>query len=252
MKTLQDRVAVVTGAAGGIGLAIAEAFLAEGMRVVLADIDRPVLDAEVERLAEVGEVLGVVTNVADQASVDALAATAADRFGAVHVIVNNAGVSAQGNSWEMSHEEWERVLGVNLWGVIHGIRSFVPRLLANGDEGHVVNTASMASVTATPRLAAYTAAKAGVLGLSDSLRGELRKVGAPIGVSVVMPGMIRSRMNTGSTTPPSAVSVNVVDALYNDRRYVYSDGELTSAMEKRFATLLAAKADVLPPPDTGA
>jgi NAD(P)-dependent dehydrogenase (short-subunit alcohol dehydrogenase family) len=194
MKVLRDRVAVVTGAAGGIGLAYAEAFVEEGMRVVLADIDAAALGASVDRLAAQGApVHGVIVDVRDPDSVDALGRAVIDRFGALHVAVNNAGIVNRGLSWELSVDDWRRVLDINLWGVIHGIRTFVPLVLDSGEEGHIVNTGSLASVNALPRLGPYTVAKHGVLGLSDVLRAELVEIGAPISVTTVMPGRTLSR-----------------------------------------------------------
>ena len=141
------------------------------------------------------EVLPSAVDVRDPEAVERVAAAAIERFGKLHVAVNNAGVVNGGYSWEIPLEEWHRVIDVDLWGVIHGIRSFVPRILASGEEGHVVNTASMAAVMALGRLGPYTVAKHGVLGLSDVLRAEFASLQAPVGVSVVMPGMIKTGMN---------------------------------------------------------
>jgi NAD(P)-dependent dehydrogenase (short-subunit alcohol dehydrogenase family) len=176
---------------------------------------------------------------------DDLAAAVVDAFGGLHVAVNNAGVVDTGLSWELSLEQWHRVIDIDLWGVIHGIRSFVPRILATGEAGHVVNTASLAAVTAIPRLGPYTVAKHGVLGLSDVLRAELVSLGAPVGVSVVLPGMIKTGMVPIGTTPPSRVAINVVDALKRNRDYVYTDDESVAQVNGRLDSIIAARADVL-------
>ena len=211
MQLFRDRVAVVTGAASGIGLALVEAFVAEGMRVVMADIDGSALEVESHRIGE--SVTRIVVDVRDQHSVEEAGSLAVEAFGALHVAVNNAGIVNGGNSWELSLEEWHRVIDTNLWGVIHGVRAFVPLILASGEEGHVVNTASMAAVLALAGIGPYTVAKHGVLGLSDVLRAELEAMHAPVGVSVVMPGMIRTGMNPVGLVEPSTVARNVLDAM---------------------------------------
>lgn len=160
--------------------------------------------------------------------------------------MNNAGIVNGGNSWELSLEEWHRVLDTNLWGVIHGVRAFVPRILASGEEGHVVNTSSMAAVLALPGIGPYTVAKHGVLGLSDVLRSELKAMGAPVGVSVVMPGMIRTGMNPVGLVEPSIVARNVLDAMRRERPYVFTDDQSTKQVADRLQAILAARADVLP------
>jgi NAD(P)-dependent dehydrogenase (short-subunit alcohol dehydrogenase family) len=135
-------------------------------------------------------------------------------------------------------------LDVNLWGVIHGVRAFVPRILTTSEEGHVVNVASMAAVLPLARLGPYTVAKHGVLGLSDVLRADLRAVGAPVGVSVVMPGMIKTGMNPIGTVEPPAVAANVVDAMRRGRDYVFTDDHATSEVETRLRAILSSRAEV--------
>jgi len=246
MHELGDRVAVVTGAASGIGLAIAEAFVREGMRVVMADLNEGDLRAHADRLRTEGrgDVHTVVVDVRDPRGVDAVGASAMERFGALHVAVNNAGVVGGGCSWELPLEEWHRVIDVDLWGVIHGVRSFVPLILATGDEGHVVNVASLAAVLALGRLGPYTVAKHGVLGLTDVLRAELAAMEVPVGASVVLPGMIRTGMNPIGTVEPSAVAANVLDAIRHNRDYVFTDDHSTAEVEHRLRAILAARADV--------
>ena len=246
MDQLEGRTAVVTGAASGIGLAVVEAFVGEGMRVVMADIDDERLRSHAARLAEQGaEVLAVAVDVRDPDAVERLGAAAMDRFGKLHVAVNNAGVVNGGFSWELTLEEWHRVIDVNLWGVIHGIRAFVPRILASEEEGHVVNTGSMASVMALARLGPYTVAKHGVLGLSDVLRAELVSLGAPVGVSVVMPGMIKTGMNPVGIVSSAAVATNVMDAIRHGRNYVFTDDHSTEQVDERLRAILAARGDVI-------
>jgi len=158
------------------------------------------------------------------------------------VAVNNAGVVSRGFSWELPLEEWRRVIEVDLWGVINGIRSFVPLILESG-EGHVVNTASMAAVLPLDRLGPYSVAKHGVLGLSDVLRAEFDVMGAPIGVSVVMPGMIKTAMNPIGTVPADVVAAHVVDAIRRRRSYVFTDDHGASDVRDRLEQILSAKAE---------
>lgn len=236
----------MTGAASGIGLALSEAFVDEGMRVVMADIDEDRLQGQAERLRATGaDVHPVVADVRDPEAVDQLGRAVVDRFGALHVAVNNAGVVGGGNSWEISLDEWRRVLDVDLWGVIHGVRTFVPLILASGADGHVVNVASMAAVLTLPRLAPYTVAKHGILGLTDVLRAELEALGAPIGASVVMPGMVKTAMNPIGTVEPTAVAANVVDAIRRDRAYVFTDDHSTEEVDHRLRAIMAARSEVI-------
>jgi NAD(P)-dependent dehydrogenase (short-subunit alcohol dehydrogenase family) len=246
MEQLEARTAVVTGAASGIGLAIVEAFLAEGMHVVMADMDEELLGTEATRLGDGGAAVhAVAVDVRDPDAVDHVGQAAIDRFGRLHVAVNNAGIVTTGTSWELPLEDWHRVVDVDLWGVIHGVRAFVPRILASGEEGHVVNTASMAAVRPMARLGPYTVAKHGVIGLSDVLREELEALGAPVGVSVVMPGMIRTGMNPIGSVEPSTVAANGVDAVRRNRAYVFTDDHATADVEARLRAILSARAHVL-------
>jgi NAD(P)-dependent dehydrogenase (short-subunit alcohol dehydrogenase family) len=251
MEQLEGRVSVITGAANGIGLATAQAFAREGMIVVLSDIDTESLEAAVRELRATGAAAhGVVVDVTDPLSVDALAQEIHDRFGALHVAVNNAGIVNRGLTWELDLDDWHRVLDVDLWGVIHGVRSFVPQILAHGDEGHVVNVASLAAVDVVGKLGPYTVAKHGVLGLSDVLRADLKRIDAPIGVSVVMPGLTQSKMVPVGTRPASGVARNIVDALKTKRDYVYSDDESAERVAERLTAIMDARDEVLAdPPD---
>jgi len=244
MEHLDGRSAVVTGAASGIGLAIVEAFVNEGMQVVMADIDEKSLRSHAVRLEGGGaDVLAVPADVTDPDAVEAVGRAAVERFGRLHVAVNNAGVVNGGNSWEITLEEWHRVIDIDLWGVIHGIRSFVPLILATGEEGHVVNTASMAAVLPRAGIGPYTVAKHGVLGLSDVLRAELHAMGAPVGVSVVMPGMIKTAMNPIGTVSSVVVATHVVAAMRRQRSYVFTDDHHASEVRDRLGMIMAAKAE---------
>ena len=207
MDTFEGRTAVVTGAASGMGRAFAERFGALGMNVVLADVEEPRLAETAAAMRESGiEVLPVVTDVADGASIDALAAKAFDTFGAVHVLCNNAGVGGGGPMAELTTNDWQWVIGVNLWGVIHGIRAFLPTMLESGEEGHIVNTASMAGMIAGPMMGPYNATKFAVVALSETLHGELSMTGARIGVSVLCPGFVNTDITTSSRNRPAELA----------------------------------------------
>jgi NAD(P)-dependent dehydrogenase (short-subunit alcohol dehydrogenase family) len=240
------KVAVVTGAASGIGLALVHALAAEGASVVMGDVAADTLRERCAELSALGhDVQDVATDVGDPDAVEALAGAAVERFGGLHIAVNNAGIVNRGLSWELSLDEWRRVLDVDLWGVIHGVRSFVPRILASGEPGHVVNTASMAALLPIDRLGPYTVAKHGVLGLSDVLRLDLQRIGAPVGVSVVMPGRIQTAMNPYGTVSAEAVARNVIDAIRRNRPYVHTDDDGRAEVEERFAQILSAREDVI-------
>jgi NAD(P)-dependent dehydrogenase (short-subunit alcohol dehydrogenase family) len=212
----------------------------------MADIDEQSVRAHAARLTDQGaEVHAVTVDVRDPVAVERVGAAAVERFGSLHVAVNNAGVVTGGYSWEIPLEDWHRVIDIDLWGVIHGIRAFVPRILASGEEGHVVNTASMAAVMALGRLGPYTVAKHGVLGLSDVLRAEFDSLDAPVGVSVVMPGMINTAMNPIGTVSSAVVAANVVDAIRRERHYVFTDDHSTDDVEARLRAILAARGDVI-------
>ena len=205
MKEFKDRVAVVTGAASGIGRGLADRFAAEGMRVVLADVKQEALArAESEMQAAGANVMAVRTDVSRAGEVDALAQQTLDRFGAVHILCNNAGVGRGGASWEITLKDWQWVLGVNLWGVINGVRAFVPIMLQQGHEGHIVNTASVAGLIAGAGDAAYTASKFGVVGLSETLHHELAMAsGGKIGVSLLCPALTNTRILDSGRNHPS-------------------------------------------------
>lgn len=186
-------VAVITGAASGIGRGMAERFAAEGMAVVLADIEeKPLAKLEVDLRAKGATVLAVRTDVSNAADVENLAARTLDAFDAVHILCNNAGVVCSRPVWEHTLADWEWVLGVNLWGVIHGIRAFVPRMLAQETECHIVNTASILGLVRGPGEGIYKVSKHGVVALSETLADELAQKGSQIQVHVLCPGWVQT------------------------------------------------------------
>lgn len=239
MRDLRDRVAVITGAASGIGNALARCFAAEGMRLVMADVEAPALAKAVDTLAAQGvPVLGVPTDVSSEGQVDALARAAFDAFGAVHVLCNNAGVwggTHGARLWEHTRADWEWTLGVNLWGVVHGIRAFVPRMLAQDSEGHVVNTASLAGLMSGRDI--YGASKHAVVSISESLHHDLAAVGSRLRVSVLCPGLVETRIFAAGRNRPESLR----DAELSDARDTSVD------QEQRIAERLRAMPGVLPP-----
>jgi NAD(P)-dependent dehydrogenase (short-subunit alcohol dehydrogenase family) len=265
MKDLSGRVAVVTGAASGIGRALAERFAAEGMKVALADVEEEPLEAVCGSLRGRGaEALSVRTDVSRSADVEALAEQVVRELGAVHLVCNNAGVASGGLCWEVSEHDWSWVLGVNLWGVIHGLRSFVPRIMEQG-EGHVVNTASMAGLVSAPGTAPYNVSKHGVVTLSETLQRELTMMGSPVGVSVLCPGWVNTRIHeadrnrpgtagqpnplyenvrelmrqtVGAGMPPADVAGLVVDAVRQQRFYVLTHPDWKPMVAERMEDVL--------------
>jgi NAD(P)-dependent dehydrogenase (short-subunit alcohol dehydrogenase family) len=201
LPDLAGKVAIVTGGASGIGQGIAAKLIAEGARVIIADVQRDALEATA---AEIGAA-GVLTDVSDPASVDALARTALDRYGAVDVVCNNAGIGPLAPVADLTLDDWRWMIGVNLWGVIHGVHTFLPILKRNRDGGHIVNTASMAGLVAGPRLGAYAAAKYGVVGLTEVLAAELAADNSRVGVSVLCPGTVHTSIGTSSRNRPDGL-----------------------------------------------
>ena len=259
MEQLSGRVAVITGGASGIGLATARALADQGMKIVLADRDEGGLAKAGPELEQHGtDVLTVPTDVGELSSVQALADRAFDRFGAVHVVFNNAGVAISGRMHEHTHEEWEWVMRVNLWGVIHGVEVFVPRMIAQGQGGHMVSTASFAGLVPNLGLGAYCVTKYGVVALSECLQRELR--GDAIGVSVLCPMMVStnigansardrpgaqpqpapeapqtgSRAPEGRTLPVEQVAARVVRAIQTNQLYIVTHEESRAFIRNRF------------------
>jgi NAD(P)-dependent dehydrogenase (short-subunit alcohol dehydrogenase family) len=197
-------VAVITGGASGIGRAMARAFAARGMHVVLADLDDVKMRSVEAEITEAGvDVLPVVCDTSNEAAVQALAQATLDRFGGAHVLCNNAGVVGKADAWTGSLRNWEWVLGINFYGVLHGVRAFLPIMTDQGC-GHIVNTASMAGLVAVPGAAPYGVSKAGVVALSEALFIELVATGSPVRVSALCPGFVKTNlMETGTTWNPA-------------------------------------------------
>jgi NAD(P)-dependent dehydrogenase (short-subunit alcohol dehydrogenase family) len=205
MVELDGKVAVVTGAASGIGRALATRLASEGMAVALADVEQPALDEVAAELVRAGaRVLAVRTDVSRAGDVDTLARRVVAELGAVHVVCNNAGVALSGPVWEATEEDWRWVLGVNLWGVIHGVRAFVPILLAQGGFGHVVNTASISGLVCLPDMGVYNASKHAVVALSETLHHDLVERGSSVRVSVLCPGYVDTRIMDSARNRPVA------------------------------------------------
>lgn len=223
-----ERVAVVTGGASGIGRGMANAFGRRGMRLVLADNDEARLAVAVAELRADGfDAIAVPTDVRDAAAVDALAATALDTYGRIDVVCNNAGVWTLAPQWETSLDEWQWVVDINFWGVVHGIRSFLPRLLENPDGGWLVNTASMAGLFGGPFTGPYTATKHAVVGLSKGLRQELAiRTGGRVGVTVVCPGRVKTSImsNLDRRPEPDTRLTPDVQAVYSAMHDSVSSG----------------------------
>jgi NAD(P)-dependent dehydrogenase (short-subunit alcohol dehydrogenase family) len=265
MRELQGKVAVVTGAGSGIGLALAGRFAAEGMHVVLADVDEVRLRAVEADLGERGaQVLPVHCDVSAEESMQELARRTLERFGAAHVLCNNAGVAGVGDPWNGPLSVWDWVIGINLYGVVHGIRAFLPIMTDQG-EGHIVNTASMAGLLAMPGLAPYNATKHAVVAISEGLHGELLAKQSPVRVSVLCPSFVQSnlmvdpkwtdrfgerpadtsdtigavmtdflRQGVESGMPADDVAAMVVDAIVDERFWILTHDDMKPFVTERF------------------
>jgi len=280
MKEFQGKVAVVTGAASGIGRALAERCAKEEMKVVLADIEEQALmQASRDLAAQGAQVLAVPTDVSQAGEVETLARKAFETYSAVHLLFNNAGVGAGKSAWESSLADWEWVLGVNLWGVIHGIHFFVPRMLEQRSEGHIVNTASMAGLTYGPGQSIYKVSKHGVVSLSETLYYELALRGVSLKVSVLCPGLVstnildaqrnrparlqdasvkeplspqaeavvqRFQQAVREAMPPGQVADIVFEAIREERFYILTHPTWKAAIQSRMEDILQERNPTLP------
>lgn len=262
MKEFEGKTAVVTGAASGIGRAVSLAFAERGANVVMADVAADALEVvRTEAEARGAEAMAAVTDVTQQASVEALADAAWDRFGAVHIVHNNAGVLIRAPMLDADTKDWEWILAVNLWGVIHGVRAFVPRMLDAGGEGHIVNTASEAGHFAGDLYGVYNTSKFAVVGLTESLARELRNT--PIGVSMLCPGQVETgiftnvnrpvefrrkgdevpvdRRNVDNAMEPADVAAKVLAAVESGELYIFThEDEARTLIGKRQERLMRA------------
>jgi len=272
MQEFEGRTAVVTGAASGIGAALARRCAREGMAVALADVDESGLEALRKELEEGGtRCLAQRTDVSKGADVEALAERAFTELGGVHLLFNNAGVVVSGLSWERSEDDYRWVLGVNLWGVIHGIRAFVPRLIEQEEPAHIVNTASIAGLSAGPMLGPYTVSKHGVVGLTETLHHELAMVAPEIHVSCLCPGGVATGIMQADRNrpdelgeaaarndletvmeetlaagipegmPPATLAEKVFEAIRADRFWILTHPEFTPVFEHRFHKMMAGE-----------
>ena len=220
LTELSGRVAVVTGAASGIGRGLVQRCSQAGMRVVAADVEAGALDQTLDLIGGSSDrAIRVVTDVSDGDAVEALAARAYETFGAVHLLCNNAGVFQAGVLWDRTVADWEWVLGVNVWGIIHGIRAFVPRMIAGGEPGHIVNTSSLAGVVSNAYSGPYTTSKFAALGLTECLAHDLAAANASLGASVLVPGAVNTRIAESSRNRPESYSegMGAPDAAFVDQ-----------------------------------
>ena len=278
MRELAGKTAFVTGGAAGIGLALGRAFAQAGMKVMLADIETDALQAAVKSLQEISpDISGTICDVADAASVERAAQASFDAFGRVHVVCNNAGVAAGGGIDHISLDNWRWVIDVNLMGVLHGIKNFLPHIRAHGEGGHIVNTASMAGMQGEVGFSPYGASKFAVVGMSEGLSLQLKPHG--IGVSVLCPSYVRTRIGEsgrnrparyGQSQPldpaspaaalvaeiarnidaglePDAVAARVLAAIRDDELYIFTHPGMRAEVEGRFGAILAAMDGVSPP-----
>lgn len=278
MQKLNGKVAVITGGASGIGLAVARACANEGMKLVLADIEQPKLDVVAAEFDAQGvDVLPLIVDVSQFEQVQALAEKTLARFGGVHFLFNNAGVGGGGTTtWDTTIKDWEWTLNVNVWGVIYGVRVFTPIMLAQDEPGHIVNTASIAGLTSGPTMAAYRLSKHAVVSLSETMYLELEQMEAKVGVSVLCPAWVKTEIHKSerirpksltNDTPtdytqlsplmqkqilsagkavergisPNIVANHVIEAIKENRFYILTHPKFEGAIAYRMKDMLAGK-----------
>ena len=280
MESIQGKTAVITGGASGIGLAMAKRFAAEGAKLVLADVEGAALQSAANELAAAGaEVLAVRTDVARFDDVQNLANRAVDRFGKVHIVCNNAGVATAGFLAEATIHDWQWVVGVNLFGVINGVQSFLPILLRQGEECHFVNTASIAGLIVGPGMGIYCTTKHAVVALSEALYHEMQLMQTKVGVSVLCPAWVNTKIvdsgrnrPAGAATPtedlgptakrlqeytrqvveavlsPDVIANHVVSAIVAKQFYILTHPEMTPAVQMRMDAIIGGSAPGFVPP----
>ena len=240
MQQLNGKVGVVTGGASGIGKAIAQAMIAEGMQVLISDIEANQLDTTAREIGAVG----FPANVSKAEDVEAVARAAVEQFGTVHVLCNNAGIGPMAPLADLTLGDWRWMFDVNLWGVIHGLTAFLPILRGNAEGGHVVNTASMAGLMPVPGLVPYCASKYAVIGLSEAMREDLAIEGGKIGVSVLCPGPVRSNLGRSTRNRPAELADGLVDVdLENSVQFEGQAIDWLSAEDTAALVVRAIKAD---------
>ncbi len=237
MKDFQGKVAVITGGASGLGRAMAERFARAGMSIVLADVEPKALaQAEAEMKAAGAKVIGVRTDVSKAAEVEALAQKTLAAFGAVHLLANNAGVAEGGNVWDNTVADWEWVLGVNMWGVIHGVRVFTPIMLSQGSEGHIVNTASVAGLISPPGMGIYCVSKHAVVTLTECLHHDLAQKTDKLKCSVLCPAYVPTGIADSGRNRPAELS--------QTRQKTAADLALDASLKKAVQSGKLSAADV--------
>ena len=271
MESLKEKVAVITGGASGLGLAMAKRFAADGASLVLQDIEPTALEKAVADFkAEGVKAIGVGGDVSKEETLENLLKVTLETYGKANILCNNAGVGSGGLSWELSHKDWEWVIGVDLWSIIHGIRHFVPQMLEQGDECHVVNTASLAGLTSAPMMGPYNVCKHAVVTLSETMYQEMQLLDTKIGVSVLCPAWVNTKIDESDRNrpadmqnaeqkeetqaeqllqmqikqflrdglDPSVIGEAVYDAVKNNKFYILTHPEFESAIQTRMEDIL--------------